>query len=138
MKPASHRVAIIYLVLVAAICVLIGLKLTVWSAPGIVVAAYGKELVIDSRFLGEYRLGVERIRIGGESGREAIVDVRDPEGQLPDVFRLVEGVNHLELPDGERATFELRSEEPYVLTLCGNNGWGRTTCRSKSLRVPPG
>jgi hypothetical protein len=103
-----------------------------------VVAAYGKELVIDSRFLGEYHLGVERIRIGGESVRETIVDVRDPEGRLPDVFRLVEGANHLELPDGERATFELRSDEPYVLMLCGNNGWGRTTCRSKSVRVPPG
>ena len=137
MKP-SYRVAILYLVLVAAICVLIGLKITIWSEPSVVVAAYGKELVIDSRFLGEYHLGIERIRIGGESGREAIVDVRDPEGRLPDVFRLVEGVNHLGLPDGERATFELHSDEPYVLTLCGNNGWGRTTCRSKSVRVPPG
>jgi hypothetical protein len=138
MKPPSQRVAIIYLVLVAAILVLIGLKLTIWSAPGIVIFAERNEVVIDSRFLGEYHLGLERILISTESGQEAIVDLRDAGGKLPNIFRVGGGVNRIKLPGGEPTTFVLDPGKPYVLMLCGNNGWGRTTCRSKSLRVPAG
>lgn len=138
MKPPSHRVAIIYLVLAAATLVLIGLKLTIWSSPGIVVSADGKDVVIDSTFLGEYHLGLERIRISTESGQRAIVDVRDANGRLPNIFRLREGLNGIELPDGKPTTFVLDPNKPYVLMICGDNGWGRTRCRSKSVRVPEG
>jgi len=138
MRPPSHRVAIAYLLMVAAILVLIILKLTIWSAPGIVVSADGNEVVIDSSFLGMYHFGLERIRIRSEQGSDAIVDVRDDDGRLPDIFRLSAGANSIQLPDGTPTAFDLVPNTPYVLMICGNNGWGQSRCRSKSVKVPAG
>lgn len=138
MRSTSQRVAVIYLVLIATSLVLIGLKLTIWSVPGIVISAEDGEVVIDSTFLGEYHLGLERIRIDSESGQEVIVDLRDVDGELPNIIRLSPGVNRLELSDGSLTTFVLDADKSYVITLCGDNGWGRTQCNSKSLRLPTG
>lgn len=136
MKPSPQRVAIVYLLLIAAICVVIALKLTIWSNPGIVVSTDGPAVIVDSMFLGRYPLGLERIRIASTTGGETIVDIRDPGGTLPNVFRLRAGENTIAAQGMESVRFNLAPGRTYALTLCGNNGWGRTGCRTKGLRLP--
>lgn len=136
MKTSPIRVAVTYLVIIGVICVLFALKLTIWSSPGIVLTSDGPALIVDSTFLGRYRLGLERITITSGDGREVVVDVRDPDGKLPNLFRLQPGENAIEIPGRDSASFSLSSAHAYVLTLCGDNGWGRTGCRTKRLELP--
>jgi hypothetical protein len=136
MKPSPFRVAIVYLVFIAAMCVVIALKLTIWSSPGIVTSPDGPSLVVDSLFLGRYALGLERIRIASSPGGETIVELRDPGGALPNVFRLRAGENTIVVPGRESVRFILAPGRAYALTLCGDNGWGRTGCRTKGLQLP--
>lgn len=134
-KP-SIPIAITYLVIIGVICVMFALKLTIWSSPGIVISTDGPAVIVDSMFLGRYQLGLERIRIASTTGGDTIVDLRDPDGKLPNVFRLRAGENTIAVPGRESVPFLLAPSRNYALTLCGNNGWGRTGCRTKGLQLP--
>jgi len=137
MKRSPLRVAVPYLAVVAAIFVLIGLKLTLWSGPTIVIRVVGPEVEVDTTFLGEYHLGLDRVRINNESSSPAVVDARDPGGRLPNVFRLRAGRNELGA-EAQKVRFVLEPGKSYVVTVCGNNGWARSECSSRKFTLPAG
>ncbi|MHB0968152.1 MAG: hypothetical protein ACYC7A_06740 [Thermoanaerobaculia bacterium] len=84
------------------------------------------------------REDVERIRITSGDGCDTIVDLRDPDGKLPNVFRLSAGENTIAVPGRESVPFPLAHGRIYALTLCGDNGWGRAGCRTERLELPRG
>lgn len=135
MKAPANPTAFVFLVLTAATLIFLGLELTIWSAPAFVVSYSGSDAIVDSTFLGEYRLGLDRIRIVSAIPSETIIDLRDPGARLPNVFRLRAGENEIEVPGERRVSFRLMTDRKYTLMLCGNNGWGRVKCRSKTLQL---
>ena len=111
------------------------LKLTVWSGPSVIITSKGASAKIDSTFLGEYYLGMTRLRIEHRRSRASIVDVSDPGAGIPNIFMLHVGRNEVAVGSGPPAYFELLADEPYRLTLCGNNGFARVLCTSKSIEL---
>lgn len=122
-------------VVVIALIVLLGMNLTVWSGPGLDISAKGPTAEVKSVFLGEYELGITRLRIESSDSDSPVVDVRDSNGGIPNVFDLRVGENQIAGSKGATSRFMLKEAEPYTLTLCGNNGWGRNRCSSKHFRL---
>jgi hypothetical protein len=134
MKPAValgwSSGAIILIVLM----VLVGMKLTVWSGPDLEISVIGPEAKVESIFLGDYQLGITRLRIESDAPLP-VVDLKDSRGGIPNVFGLRVGENQIANSDGSIAQFMLTDAKSYLLTLCGNNGWGRIRCSSQVFRL---
>jgi len=134
----KHAVALAWstgVIVVIALLVLLGMKLTIWSGPDLDISSKGSEAKVKSVFLGEYELGITRLRIENEGPGTPVVDVQDSHGGIPNVFELRLGENQIAHSQGTLARFVLKEADPYVLTLCGNNGWGRIRCSSKQFRL---
>ena len=123
--------AIICIVLI----VLAGMKLTVWSGPNLEISVIGPEAKVESIFLGDYQLGITRLRIESDPSHPPVVDLEDLRGRMPSVFWLRVGENKIANSGGPISKFELIEAKSYLLTLCGNNGWGRIRCSSRSFRL---
>ena len=111
------------------------LKLTVWSGLSVVIYSEGAAAKVESKFLGDYELGITRLRITHGRSQASIVDINDPAARIPNVFVLQTGANEIALGSGPPAHFALLAGEPYRLTLCGNNGFARQRCTSRSLQL---
>lgn len=122
-------------IVVVGLLALLGMKLTIWSGPKLDISENGSRAKIDSTFLGEYELGITRLRIAGDDSNSPVVDVKDPHGAIPNLFELRVGENRIAAREGTIVEFVLKESTPYVLRLCGNNGWGRPGCSSKQFRL---
>ena len=134
----KHRVALAWstgAIVVIALIILLGMNLTVWSGPNLDISAKGSEAKVESVFLGEYELGITRLRIENDDSTSPVVDVKDSRAGIPNVFKLRVGENQIAHSQGTLSRFVLKEAEPYVLTLCGNNGWGRVRCSSRPFRL---
>jgi hypothetical protein len=118
-----------------ALIVLLGMRLTVWSGPSLDITAKGSEAKVESVFLGEYHLGVTRLRIESDDADSPVVDITDSRGGIPNVFELRLGENQIAHSGGIASRFVLKEGRPYLLTLCGNNGWARIRCSSEQFRL---
>ena len=118
-----------------ALIVLLGMRLTVWSGPSLDITAKESEAKVESVFLGEYHLGVTRLRIESDDSDSPVVDVTDSRGGIPNVFELRLGENQIAHSGGTASRFVLKEGRPYLLTLCGNNGWARIRCSSEQFRL---
>jgi hypothetical protein len=118
-----------------AVIVLLGMRLTVRSGPNLDITAKGSEAKVESVFLGEYHLGVTRLRIESDDADSAVVDLRDSRGGIPNVFELRLGENQIAHSGGTASRFVLQEGRAYLLTLCGNNGWARIRCSSEQFRL---
>ena len=134
----KHAVALAWstgtIVLIASIA-LVAMRLTVWSGPSLDISAKGSEAKVESVFLGEYHLGVTRLRIESDDADSPVVDVTDSRGGIPNVFELRLGENQIAHSGGTASRFVLKEGRPYLLTLCGNNGWARIRCSSEQFRL---
>lgn len=134
----KHAVALVWstcTIVVVALIVLLGMNLTVWSGPNLDISAKGSEAKVESVFLGEYELGITRLRIESDDSSSLVVDLNNSHGGIPNVFDLRVGENQIGHSEGTVSRFVLKAAKPYVLTLCGNNGWGRIRCSSKPFRL---
>jgi hypothetical protein len=120
---------------VVALLVLLGLRLTIWSKPDLEIAENGSAAKVASTFLGEYELGITRLRIEQAGSDAPVVDATDSRAGIPNLFELRVGENRIEHSENAVVRFVLKERTPYVLTLCGNNGWGRVRCSSKQFRL---
>ncbi len=94
---------------------------------------------IRGRFLGEYELGFERVRIKDAVSEAVICDIS---GDVNADFHLTPGINtpptmfghdvHVMFEYGSGAC-RLMANHDYVVTAWGNNGWGNV--RSSSIRI---
>lgn len=110
------------------------------AGPALTSSASGAGVLVQSRFLGEYALGFERVRIS-ETDTGAVVC--DFSGDLSSDIHLAAGLNLPDamfgpgrsakpLPEGADAC-RLDQGRPYSVTVWGNNGWGYV--RSTTVRV---
>src|SRR5688572_6322717 len=134
----KHAVALAWstgTIVFIAFIVLAGMRLTVWSGPNLDITAKGSEAKVESVFLGEYHLGVTRLRIESDDADSPVVDLTDSRGGIPNVFELRLGENQIAHSGGTPPRFVLQEGRPYLLTLCGNNGWARIRCSSEQFRL---
>ena len=135
----KHAVALAWstgTIVFIALIVLLGMRLTVWSGPSLDVSAEGSKAKVESVFLGEYHLGVTRLRIESDAAADSlVVDIADSRGGIPNVFELRLGENQIAHSGGAASPFVLKEGRPYLLTLCGNNGWARIRCSSEQFRL---
>ncbi|HJY08004.1 MAG TPA: hypothetical protein VJ323_16920 [Bryobacteraceae bacterium] len=134
----KHGVALAWstgAIVVIALIVLLGMNLTVWAGPNLDIYAEGPKAKVESVFLGEYELGITRLRIVSDDSDSPVVDVQDSHGGIPSVFDLRVGENQIGDSEDTMSRFILKEAKPYKLTLCGNNGWGRNRCSSKPFRL---
>jgi hypothetical protein len=121
--------------IVIGLLVLLGMRLTIWSGPDLRISENGSAASVDSASLGEYQLGITRLRIEQGGADVPVVDAQGSRAGIPNLFELRVGENQIVLSDSTVARFVLTEGTPYVLTLCGNNGWGRIGCSSKQFRL---
>jgi hypothetical protein len=133
----KHAVALAWSTgaIVVIALIVVGMNLTVRSGPNLDISAKGSEAKVESVFLGEYELGITRLRIETDDPNTLVLDMKDSHGRIPHVFDLRVGENQIAHSQGTLSRFVLKEAEPYVLTLCGNNGWGRIRCSSKPFRL---
>jgi hypothetical protein len=74
-------------------------------------------------------LGVTRLRIESDDGGSPVIDITDSRGGIPNVFELRLGENQIAQSGATASRFVLKEGRPYLLTLCGNNGWARKALR---------
>lgn len=80
-------------------------------------------------------LGMNLTVWSGPNSSSPVVDLNNSHGGIPNVFDLRVGENQIGHSEGTVSRFVLKAAKPYVLTLCGNNGWGRIRCSSKPFRL---
>ena len=77
----KHAVALAWstgTIVFIALIVLLGMRLTVWSGPSLDVSAEGSKAKVESVFLGDYQLGVTRLRIESDAAADSlVVDIAD-------------------------------------------------------------
>jgi hypothetical protein len=120
---------------VISLLVLLGMRFTVWSGPNLEISSDGPRADVRSIFLGEYQLGISRLRVETTDTHSVAVDLNDSGARIPSVLTLQVGENEVSFSGGSPAHFVLDDRKSYELTLCGNNGWGRIRCSSKEFRL---
>lgn len=110
-----------------------------FAGPKLSIHARDNGVRIQGRFLGEYDLGFERVRINQTTTGHVVCEVV---GTAKADLHLIAGTNTREMMFGPAATVEFRSGsescslakgQTYAVTIWGNNGWGNV--RASSLRV---
>ena len=132
----------------------VGVTSAVLLGLGVVVAMYscqvagprltahqrGDHLRVEGRFLGEYSLGFERVRIEEHQTRSVICDMS---GRTTADVDLIAGANTPETMFGPESEVVFRAGpgacqllpgKSYRLTAWGNNGWGNVRASSILLR----
>jgi len=109
------------------------------ARPRLTAVPIGDRWRIEGRFLGEYALGFERLRITDAESDAVICDVS---GRLPAGVDLARGFNTAARMFGPSAearflhgsdACQLMSGRGYLVTAWGNNGWGNV--RPSSIRI---
>jgi hypothetical protein len=117
-----------------------------FSGPSIHVVDADGRLSVDTKFLGEYCIGLSEVSVLDRSTGQPVWSLRPvtpPYMNLCD-FALRPGDNPavpprttdaLVVAPRDAATFSLLLGTPYTLRVCGNNGFARDRCSHASLEL---
>ena len=143
-KERGHPVLTVLGLSCAAVLVLVMVFVTYScqiAGPTLTALPRGDHLRVEGRFLGEYELGFERVRIEDDKTQEVICDLS---GRTTADIDLIAGLNTPQTMFGPEAevTFRGGSEacqlergKGYRVTAWGNNGWGNVRASSILLRL---
>jgi hypothetical protein len=126
---------------IAAAAVVLGIYAIFFAGPAVSIDSRGTTKVIDLHFLGEYCIGVSRIRLIDAASKQVVWEVAAIENQDTGIcqFILAPGRNSVRVGQPSdlkfavvhprNGLFDLLHGRRYEFTVWGNNGfarWGRT------------
>ena len=130
-----------------AVAILGGVCLVVYGCffggPSLRIGSGNGKVHIDTRFLGEYDLGLTKLVIT-DSGGATVLRLDNPDGSINGVFFLAAGTNSVAALDGRdtgpfvpqpRDAFVLERHHRYKIRVCGNNGFARTRCSRRGFSL---
>jgi hypothetical protein len=109
------------------------------AGPHLRITSRGGRAEIDTQFLGEYDLGLERLVITDGDSETVVLDLESAGPNIEGVFYLMSGANRIDdldrgrsgvtrrVPKGAKE-FDLAAHHPYRVRVCGNNGSGYVRC----------
>jgi hypothetical protein len=100
--------------------------------------------MVDTQFLGEYDLGLQKLLITDVGSGAAVLDLESSGPNIEGSFYLFIGPNRIDQLDRGRSRvsrlvprqgqrFVLEAHRTYQLAVCGNNGWGFLRCSTRAF-----
>jgi len=118
----------------------------IFGGPSVSVASHGTEKTVDLHFLGEYCIGISRVRLADRGRKDVIWEVVAAEHHDTGIcsFKLHLGRNSVRVDQPSDLEFRvlhpvqpffyLQKGKEYELTIWGNNGFARCEVTRRSIR----
>jgi hypothetical protein len=106
-----------------------------WAGPGVRVHARNGSTVLDTTLLGDYQLGLTRVKVLDGASGTVVADLASERQDLPSIIILTPSVRTTTpVPTAGELVFPVVPGR-YHVTLCGNNGFARFNCTTRRVRV---
>lgn len=116
-----------------------------FAGPSVHLAYSNNELRVDTKFLGEYCIGLSEVSLLAPFTEQAVWSLRPVTPPYMNLceFSLSVGVNSAVSPvtdavtvvPADAPTFTVLADTPYVLKVCGNNGSARDRCSRQEIQL---